>query len=369
MTIPRWRAALPGLALAVVLAAGAFALAPLLPLIGAPVLGVLLGLVVALLRGRQRGPAPGPPTKPDPLAPGLKVASSRILQVAVVLLGAQLSLGQIADSGVDALPVLVAVITACLLGAWLLGRALGVERDLCTLLGVGTAICGASAIAAITPVLRPTADKVAYALSTVFACNIAAVLLFPLIGHLVGMSPHTFGIFVGAAVNDTSSVLAAASAFGPEAADTAVVVKLTRTLAIIPIVLGLAVLVARWQRRAALTVDGAGGEGSAASPGTDDGGAPVRPAVWQLVPWFLVGFVVLASANTLGLVPPAAHQPLAVAAAFCITVALCAIGAATDLPGLRRTGPRPMVLGVLLWVLVTGVALATQVATGAFEAG
>ena len=340
-----WVRTLPGLTLAVVLAVAAFWLAPTLLLIGAPVLGVLLGVAVAIIRSRRAAS--------DRLGPGLKFASSRVLQAAVVLLGAQLSLGQIAESGGAAIPVLVAVIGAALIGAWLLGRAMGVDRDLRTLLGVGTAICGASAIAAITPVLRPAADKVAYALSTVFACNIAAVLIFPVVGQLTQMSPESFGILVGAAVNDTSSVLAAASAFGPQAADTAVVVKLTRTLAIIPIVLGLAVLVSRWS------------QGSTAEA---DGGAK-RPPLWRLVPWFLIGFLVLAAVNSVGLVPDVAHEPLATAASFCITVALCGVGAATDLAGLRRTGPRPMVLGVLLWLVVTAVALGAQAATGVMQTG
>lgn len=333
-----WRATLPGAGVAVVLAVLAWWTAPLLPLLGAPVLGVLLGLAVAIARTRRAA------TRPDPLAPGLKFASSRVLQIAIVLLGAQLSLAQVADTGAAALWVLLAVIAAGLAGAAVLGRALGVQRDLRTLIGVGTAICGGSAIAAATPVLRAAPARVAYALSTVFACNIAAVLLFPVAGELVGMSQETFGIFAGAAINDTSSVLAAAAAFGEEATDAAVVVKLTRTLGLIPVVVVLSVLVARREEA--------------------DDGAGTRPGVWRLVPWFLVGFLVLAAVNSLGLIPQAAQQPLATVATFCITVALCAVGASTDLAGLRRTGPRPLVLGVVLWALVSLAALVTMAATG-----
>lgn len=355
----RWRSLLPGIGVAVVLAFLATWAAPLLPLVGAPVLGVLLGLSVAIGRTYSGGPdGPGDPDghgdpgsgaqRPDRLTPGLRWSGSRVLQVAVVLLGAQLSLQQVAGAGVASLPVLVAVIGAALMGAWLLGRALGVDRDLRTLLGVGTAICGASAIAAITPVLRPASDKVAYALSTVFACNIAAVLLFPVLGQVAGMSPETFGTFVGAAINDTSSVLAAAASFGAEATDTAVVVKLTRTLGIIPIVLGLSVLVARWAGR----------------DGSEDDGGRHRPPVWRLVPWFLVGFVLLVVLNSAGLVPGTLHGPITTVTTFFITVALSAVGAGTDLAGLRRTGARPMVLGVGLWLMVTAVALGAQAATG-----
>jgi len=333
-----WWATLPGLGLAVALALLAWWAAPHLPLISAPVLGVVLGLAVAIGRTRRV------PVRPDPLPPGLRLAASRVLQVAVVLLGAQLSLDQVAGTGAAALWVLMGVIIAGLVGAALLGRALGVDRDLRTLIGVGTAICGASAIAATTPVLKAAPAKVSYALSTVFACNIAAVLLFPILGHLAGMAQQTFGIFAGAAINDTSSVLAAATVFGAEATDTAVVVKLTRTLGLIPIVLGLSVLVAR-QAKA-------------------DDDASARPGVWRLVPWFLVGFLVLATVNSLGVIPAAAQQPLSTVATFCITVALCAVGASTDLAGLRRTGPRPLVLGVVVWALVVGTALGMQALTG-----
>src|SRR5699024_9885364 len=121
---------------------------------------------------------------------------------------------------------------------------------------------------------------------------------------------------------------------------------------IIPVVLGLSVLVARRQRKSA-----------------DDDGAPGRVGAWRLVPWFLVGFLVLATVNSLGLVPADLHEPLAKAATFCITVALCAVGAGTDLAGLRRTGARPMLLGVVLWLLVTGVALGAQAATGGLAFG
>lgn len=338
-TLSTWRARLPGLGLAVTLALVATAVGTALPVVGSPVSGVLLGVLVGALLRRQV------PHVVGSLGPGLTVASKLVLQVAVVLLGARLSLAQVAQVGLDSLPVMLGTVAVCLAGAAVVGRALGVDRELRALIGTGTAICGASAIAAVTPVVRASSSNVAYALSTVFAFNIAAVLVFPPLGQLLGLSQEAFGLFAGTAVNDTSSVVAAATTFGSVAADHAVVVKLVRTLLIIPIVIGLGIVMARRDRRLA------------------DDGAAARPAVLRLVPWFLVGFLFLAAVNSLGLVPGSWHGPLATAATFLITVALTAIGLSTDLPALRATGLRPLLFGAILWLLVTGTALAIMWAT------
>ena len=323
----------PGLVLAVVVAVVATLIGIALPVVGGPVAGVVLGLAVGAWLGPRRGA----------LRPGLTTASKLVLQIAVVLLGARLSIRQVAEVGWQSLPVMLGTLAVCLLGAVVIGRLMGVDRELRTLIGVGTAICGASAIAAVTPVIRARGTGVAYALSTVFACNIAAVLLFPPLGHLLGMDQQTFGLLAGTAVNDTSSVVAASASFGAEAADHAVVVKLARTLMIIPITAVLAILVARRDR-------------------ADD--VATRPSMMRMVPWFLVGFLLLAGVNSLGLVPGSWHGPLAAVATFLITVALSAIGLSTDIPALRAAGARPMVLGVVLWVLTTVTALVLIALTG-----
>jgi uncharacterized integral membrane protein (TIGR00698 family) len=222
--------------------------------------------------------------------------------------------------------------------AYLTGRRLGVSRDLRTLIGVGTGICGASAIAAVSPAIRAKHPDIAYAISTIFLFNIAAVLAFPPLGHALGLSQHAFGLFAGTAVNDTSSVVAAATTYGSQAGNYAVVVKLTRTLMIIPICLGLAALT---RHRAG---EPAGGHRS----------------VLALIPWFLVGFLLSASANSIGFVPVASHHDLALTSLFLITVALAAIGMRTDFVTLRHAGPRPLLLGLLLWIAVTVTSLSLQ---------
>ncbi|MFF3935811.1 YeiH family protein [Streptomyces phaeofaciens] len=322
---------MPGLAVTLVVAAAATGVGRLLPVLGGPVSGVVIGVLVAAVC------RPGPR-----LRPGISIANKPVLQAGVALLGAQLSLTQVLEVGGSSLPIMIGSLAACLTAAWFLGRRLGIGGDLRTLIGAGTGICGASAIAAVTPVIGAASVEVAYAISTIFLFNIAAVIAFPVIGHLLGMGPEAFGLFAGTAVNDMSSVVAVAAAYGPAAADHAVVVKLTRTLMIIPICLGLAVLAGRRARAAGR---------AAASP-------KVRPA--GLVPWFLVAFLLAAAANSAGLVPAAAHPGLKELSVLLVTVALCAVGLSTDLSALRRTGPRPLLLGACLWGVVTVSSIALQ---------
>ncbi|WP_241740812.1 putative sulfate exporter family transporter [Streptomyces sp. L2] len=362
---------LPGLALAVGIAAVATWAGRLVPVVGGPVTGIVLGVLVALaVRPGER------------LRPGVAFAGRQLLQAAVVVLGAQLSLGQVLRVGVGSLPVMIVTLGACLGAAYWLGRRLGIVRDLRTLIGVGTGICGASAIAAVTPVIGAAEAEVAYAVSTIFVFNIAAVLTFPVLGHLLGMGQHAFGLFAGTAVNDMSSVVAAATTYGGPAADYAVVVKLARTLLIIPVCLALAALTRRRaQREAAASAAATASAGETAGATTTASAgqtvpaapkaaltaaetAPGRPVrIGGLVPWFLVGFLVLAAVNTAGLVPSAAHGPLGTLAVFLITVALSAIGLSTEPARLRRTGPAPLLLGGCLWLVVSATSLAAQFLT------
>jgi uncharacterized integral membrane protein (TIGR00698 family) len=340
----RARAIAPGFALALAVAAVATVVGEHVPLIGSAVPGAVIGAVIAIA------------VKPGArLAPGVKWASTVVLQCSVVLLGAQLSIAEAARVGLSSLPVMLGTLAICLGAAWLYGRLLGVPRDLRTLIGVGTGICGGSAIAAVSPVIEAASTDVAYAISTIFLFNIAAVLVFPLLGHALGMSQQSFGLFAGTAVNDTSSVVATATTYGAAATSHAVVVKLVRTLMIIPICLGLATLTARGQRPASSPC------GVAAAP------APARMSprrVLKLVPWFLIGFVLVAAVNSAGIIPAAAHVPLEHASVFLVSVALSAIGLSTNVAALRKAGARPLLLGALLWITVAAASLGLQLLTG-----
>jgi uncharacterized integral membrane protein (TIGR00698 family) len=327
---------IPGLTLAVFVALAATPLGAAVPVIGAPVFGIVLGLVLAAA------------AKPaDDVRPGLAFASRGVLQTSIVLFGATLSVREVAQVGLASLPVMLGTLAVALAGAWALGALLGVRGDTQILIGVGTGICGASAIAATTSVLKPKQAHVAYAIGTIFAYNVAAVLLFPALGHLWGLSPHAFGLWAGTAINDTSSVLAAAYSFSPDAGPYAVVVKLCRSLMLVPIVIFLSLLRARSRARAT--------DGDSSAPA----GLPWR----RLVPLFLVGFLVAAGVNSLGLVPVAWHLPLTRVGTFLITTALAAIGLSLRIGDIRAAGFRPLVLGGLLWVLVAASSLGLQALT------
>lgn len=327
----------PGLGAAILIAIVATVAGQEVPLVGAPVIGIVVGVLFAvLLRSQAR------------LGPGIDVAKGFILQLAVMVLGTQLSLRQVVHVGVGSLPVMVGTLVGCLGAAYLLGRWMGIGADLRTLIGVGTAVCGASAIAAVSPVIRARSERIAYAISTIFLFNVAAVLIFPPLGRALELSQHDFGLFAGTAVNDMSSVVATASTYGPGAANYAVVVKLTRTLMIIPICLALATL-AQWHAA------------RAAAGTADERAARVSPL--RLVPWFLVGFLVAAAANTAGLVPAASRGAFTHLSLFLITTALAAIGLSTNVRELRRAGIRPVVLGLVLWIIVATTSLLLQWAT------
>jgi uncharacterized integral membrane protein (TIGR00698 family) len=326
----------PGLLVAVLIAGVSTGLGKLVPLIGGPVFGLLLGVILATV---------APPLRSARLRPGILLASRGVLQTSIVVLGTGLSLRQVARVGGASLPVMLGTLTVALVGGAVLGRALRVRGDTQTLISVGTAICGASAIAATTAVIRAKDSVVSYAIGTIFTFNIAAVLLFPPLGHLLGLSPHAFGLWSGTAINDTSSVVAAGYSYGDAAGAYSIVVKLSRSLMLIPIVCVLALRTARRERPdAAWRL----------------GGVPWR----RVVPVFLVGFLAASALDSLGLVPAGWHPTLGQLGAFLITTALAGIGLSMRLSDIRRAGPRPLLLGALLWALVAVSGLGLQALVG-----
>jgi uncharacterized integral membrane protein (TIGR00698 family) len=321
------------------MAAGVAALATLVgsaaPVVGAPVIAIVGGMMISLVK-RPSGR----------LKPGIAFTSKRVLQAAIVVLGFGLSLGQVLSTGARSLPVLLGTLVMALGMAVLAGRLLGLRADLRTLIGVGTAICGASAIAATDAVIDADEADVSYAVATIFTFNVVAVLLYPTLGHAFGFSQHTFGLWAGTAINDLSSVVAASTTYGHAAASYGVIVKLTRTLAIIPICLGL-VAWRGWRRKA--------------PTGASSGG---RIDLSRVLPMFVVTFVAAVVVNTVGLVPTDWHHALSDISTWMITAALAAIGLSTDIGHIRRTGFRPLALGAILWVTVGLASLGLQALTG-----
>lgn len=325
----RWK----GLGLALAVGALAWVAGSALPLVGAAVAAIVLGVLVRAVL------APGPA-----FDPGIRLAGKQGLQWSIILLGFGLDLGEVARTGTESLGVMLGTLAIAFAAAWALGRWLKVPGKLTVLVGVGTAICGGSAIAAVTPILRPQEHETAFAISTIFLFNLVAVLLFPPLGHLLGLSDAGFGLWAGTAINDTSSVVAAGYAYSREAGDYATIVKLTRATMIVPVCLALAAAVA-WR---------GGGNGTQAP----------RPGLARVFPWFILGFLAASAVRTTGLLPQFLMAPLHLGAVALMVLALAAIGLSADLRRMAATGPRPILLGLGVWTAVACGSLLLQAAGG-----
>jgi uncharacterized integral membrane protein (TIGR00698 family) len=277
------------------------------------------------------------------------VAARYALRIGITLLGARLTVGQLLATGGSSIVAIVVIVTsALLLGAWW-ARRLGLVPPLSALITVGMAICGNSAILALSPIFRAPHRETAYAVSTITIFGLIGVLLLPIAGHLMGLGDATFGTWAGLAVNDTAQVVATGYAYSPPAGDVATVVKLTRNLAILPVLLG-----ATWwaHRQAAASANGA--------PVTS---SPIA-MVGRAVPWFVVGFVVVASFRSLGLLDGrlptggTLADAASLLATLCILVALAGVGLATDFRAMWGVGPRPFLLGATMWIVIGALGLA-----------
>ena len=328
----------PGMAVCLLIAVPSLLLGKAVPVIGGPVFAILIGMVIALFW-----------TPTAACKPGVSFASKKILQAAVVLLGFGLNLSVVLHTGRQSLPIIVCTIASSLLVAFLLHKMLHIGANISTLIGVGSSICGGSAIAATAPVINADDEEVAQAISVIFFFNVLAALLFPMLGQTLGFSTtsgEAFGIFAGTAVNDTSSVTAAASTWdslwhlGSRTLDKAVTVKLTRTLAIIPITLVLAFMQAKK----------AGGEKS---------DFRLKNAFPLFILWFICASVVTTLCTSLG-VPASTFKPLKELSKFFIILAMAAIGLNSNVVKLAKSGGKPLLLGACCWAVITGVSLVMQ---------
>lgn len=315
---------IPGILLCFCLALPAWYLGSQLPLIGGPVFGILFGMVVALWK------------RPENLQSGISFTGKKLLQWAIILLGFEMNLYHVFSVGSQSLWIMVFTLSAAFLTAWLAGSLLKVDGNNRILIGVGTAICGGSAIAATAPVIGAKDKEIAYSISTIFLFNIAAVFLFPAAGHWLGLTDSGFGMWAGTAINDTSSVVAAGYSYSHEAGNFATIVKLTRTLMIIPITFALSLFFARNQQKE----------------------STFSPA--KVFPMFVLGFLAAALINTSGLLPAPLPALLTAAGKFLIITAMCAIGLNTHLRQLIKNGIQPILLGLSCWAAVALVSLFIQ---------
>ncbi|OPX43295.1 hypothetical protein CLHUN_28430 [Ruminiclostridium hungatei] len=324
-----------GILFSLLIAIAAVWLGGLFPIVGAPVFGIVLGILINNLAG-----------KPAWVETGVRFAAKKLLQYSIILLGAGLSLAQVWKTGRESLCVMLVTLSVSAISAWVFGKLLKIPGRLTALIGVGTAICGGSAIAAVSPVIEADEKEVAYSISTIFFFNIVAVLIFPPLGHLLGFSDKAFGLWTGTAINDTSSVVAAGYAFSRTAGEYATIVKLTRTTMIIPVSLLFAAITLLRKRGAAKTSD------------------KVNYSFIKIFPWFIVGFLALSLLNTLSIISAAAACRLSAAGKFLIVVALSAVGLGSDFREMLKTGFKPILLGLLVWLCVAAASIGVQYFTG-----
>lgn len=325
-----------------------------LEVIGAPVFAIIIGMVVTLLFPKF--------AQDERVKEGIKFTSKKILQWAVIILGFSLNLGTIAKVGSKSLPVIISTITTSLIVAFLMMKVLKINNRIACLIGVGSSICGGSAIAATAPVIEAEDDEVAQAISVIFLFNVIAALIFPILGYSIGLGSEGFAIFAGTAVNDTSSVTAAASTaegiYGCNGIlSAAVTVKLTRTLAIIPITLTLAFV--RMKKA------------------SKNGGGKKNFSLKKIFPWFILFFVAASLITTVvGILPDNSFTvfynqtfvgTMKWLAKFFIATAMCAIGLNTNIANLIKKGGKPILLGFCCWTAITVVSLFVQQVTGIYH--
>lgn len=316
----------PGLVLTCAIACAAY----LLRLV--PGVGTFSPMIIAILLGTALHNTIGTPTI---ARAGVVFSLKRLLRLAIILLGLQLTTQQVAAVGVTGMVIILVTLFATFVVTKRLGRAFGVERRLAELIAAGTSICGASAVIATNTVTRAPDEDVAYAVACVTVFGSLSMFLYPALPGLLHLDAHHFGLWSGASIHEIAQVVAATFQDGREAGEFGTIAKLSRVMLLAPLVLGLGVIAA-WR------------------PSTH-GDAQVRARA--PIPWFVFGFIALILVNSMGLVPSFAKYVLVPATTFLLTVALAAMGLETDIRKLRARGLRPLALGAASWLFISVFSL------------
>ncbi len=319
---------LKGIGFTLIFAIPAWFLGNQFPIIGGPVFGILLGIIAASFK------------RPESVEPGIKFTGKKILQWSIILLGFEMNLYNVFAVGAQSLSVMIFTLLTAFITAYIFGKLLNLDGNTTTLIGVGTAICGGSAIAATAPVIGAKEKEVAFSISTIFLFNILAVFIFPFFGHLFNFTDAGFGMWAGTAINDTSSVVAAGYSYSQAAGDYATIVKLTRALMIVPITIILAIFISRKNAKSG------------------------NFSIARVFPWFILWFVVASIVNTTGFLPGEVSKFLGNTGKFFIILAMSAIGLNTNIRQLLGNGIRPIILGLICWIAVAIVSLIVQYSIG-----
>lgn len=329
---------IPGILLCLAISVPCWFLGKLLPVVGAPVFAIVAGMIITLILKKK-----------DSFTGGITFTSKKILQYAVILLGFGLNLSEIAKVGSMSLPIIVSTIATSLIVSFILYKIMKTPANVSILIGVGSSICGGSAIAATAPVIDANDEEIAQSISVIFLFNVLAALIFPTLGSLLGMTNEGFGLFAGTAVNDTSSVTAAATAWdgmhpGANTLDTATIVKLTRTLAIIPITLVLAF----WRTRKLKK-----------EQSETNSSFSLKKVFPMFIIFFVLASVITTVCTSFG-VPGSFFAPFKELSKFFIVMAMSAIGLNTNIVKLVKSGGKPILMGFCCWISISLVSLGMQ---------
>lgn len=316
-----------GILFSALIAACAYFLGKKFPVIGGPVFGILFGIILNNFN------------RPESLEAGIKFTSKKVLQLAVVLLGFGLNLGEIIVVGKSSLLIILSTISTALIISFVAAKVLKIDSDVATLFGVGSSICGGSAIAATAPVIKAKDEDIATSISVIFLFNIIAALIFPTLGVKLGMTHTGFGMWAGTAINDTSSVVAASGTWSTmfnddTALNYATIVKLTRTLAIIPITLVLGIIKSK------------------------ENTEKVSPL--KAFPTFILFFLLASIVTTVLPLPESFLSAMKFFSKFFIIMAMSAIGLNTDIKNLISRGGKAIIEGALCWIGIICVSLLMQ---------
>lgn len=322
----------PGIVFAILIAIPAWFLGKKFPVIGGPVFAIIFGLILGSFYKNER------------LEPGIAFTSKKVLQYSIVLLGFDMNLYNIIQVGRDSLLIILVTISIALLTAYIFSKMLSIPPKTAILIGVGSSICGGSAIAATAPSINAESEDVARAISTIFFFNVIAALIFPTLGRILNLSDQGFGLWAGTAVNDTSSVVASATSWSAMSGNNsalriATIVKLTRTLAIIPITLTLAIYTSKKNKSKS-------GENLV--------------SIRKIFPWFILFFLLAAILNTIFTIPEHITKTLVSTGKFMITMAMASIGFNTNIHSLFNKGARPLLLGFICWIAIAVSSLIVQ---------
>lgn len=333
----------PGIILSALIAVLSLWIESLLPihLIGSAVIAMFIGMILNNLLKTT-----------DVFSSGIKFTSKKLLKFAIILLGLSLNITTVLQVGKMSLTVMLFTLLTCFGGGYFIGRALKLNWKLSNLISAGTGICGGSAIAAISSTIDADDDDVAYAMSATFLFDMAMIVLFPIMGRAIGMGDEAFGIWAGTAVNDTSSVVATGYAFSEAAGDFATMVKLTRTLSIIPTVIAFAFIQLRLKKKEAIKNSGS------------SEGLKANFNVKKIFPWFILGFVAMSVVASVFVIPAEIVSCTKTASKFLMISALAAIGLNTSFSSFKKSGIRPMIHGFIISALVVIVALVVEMCMG-----